>query len=606
MSTIPDRIERLRSSMREIGLTHYLVPSSDEHLNEYLPERNQRRQWASGFTGSAGDLLVGLDADSTILFVDGRYHIQAERQLRDSGIRLARLGKPGTKSLSQTLTDLSSTLGARLRVGIDPFVLSNTTARTLRLAAESSGGALVSCDSNLVDAAWSDRPPIPGSALVELSPAVTGANVEARTGAVRAALAAGQATATIVVKLDQIAWLLNLRAFGDVPYNPVFQSFLYIDAESVRLFVHGGSQRADRKYRDANPSLAIAEYDEFRTFLASTARRRMLVDADRVTFGLAELLRKHHDVVDGNSPIEWQKARKNDVEIEEMERANLAASVGKTRAILGLRADVERGVTTTEQAFRASIENIYESLPGFRSLSFSTISAAGDHAALPHYGDADESPLRPGSLFIIDSGIQIGAGTTDDTRTLGIGAVSPRHREIFTLVLKAHIQGAAAVFPEGTTGVAIDAIVRAPLWAAGLNYEHGTGHGVGALLNVHEGPFTVGDALRRPASTYPLEPGMVTSIEPGSSEIGFGGVRHENLYRVVEHHTDSSGKRWLGFASLTFIPFDVSCVDRSLLDRREAQWLDAYHAACVEKLAPFLDESERAGLRRYLGSSKTP
>ena len=601
MSEIRDRLDRLRAAMTSAGVTHYLVPSADEHLNEYLPARNLRREWCSGFSGSAGDLLVALEPTETKLFVDGRYHIQAEQQLAGTGIHLEKLGTKSATPLDRTLADLSKRHGAKLRLGVDPLMLSAAHHRMLERSIQEGRGQLVLVEKNLVDDCWKDRPALERSPLESLPDALTGESAASKVARVREALVKAGATATLTVKLDQIAWLSNLRSFRDVPHNPVFLGWLYLDMDRVHLFVNSPGERIRDDARATLNGWEFHEYSEFLPFLRSRSKARTLIDLDRTTYGIAAL--DALERLEGPSPIEQLKARKNASELCAMQDANRAASAAKTKALLWLREVTDRGERVTERSFQQRIEELYAALPAYRQLSFHTISAAGEHAAMPHYGSADETPLNAGEYFIIDSGIQFGGGTTDDTRTLGVGHPTAEKRRLFTLVLKAHIQGASTSFPEGTTGAAIDAIVRQPLWAHGLNYDHGTGHGVGSLLNVHEGPFTIGDHARRPASGIPLEPGFITSIEPGFYAREVGGIRHENLYVVTEHHTAADGRRWFAFETLTYIPFDVRWIEFSLLDARERDWLDRYHAACREQLGPMLTDGERSALDRYLSEA---
>lgn len=598
MSAIPSRIERLRARLRELGWTHYLVPSSDEHLNEYLPPCSLRRQWMSGFTGSAGDLLIGVDPGDTRLFVDGRYHVQAEAQLAGSTIEPVRVGLPGVPTLSRYVEGLAQRHGAKLRIGVDPFVLARSTWD--RLVDSAGAGSLVAGERNLVDVLWTDRAAPARDRLEELPAEITGATAHEKLSRLKDALKKRGASSFVTVKLDQIAWLLNLRSLHDVPYNPVFLAYLIVESERTTLFVAGGIHRIPDGLESRVPGLCVRDYHEFHGALAKLPAESISIDPDRTTAGIFDRLNRDCRVLEHPSPVESMKARKNATEIAQMRAANLAASAAKTRAIVWAKRQIDRGEILTERSFKDYIEARYSELPDYRALSFSTISAAGDHAALPHYGGVDDTPLREGDFFVIDSGIQIGAGTTDDTRTLGIGTPTEEKRRIFTLVLKAHIQGAAAVFPEGTAGASIDALTRNPLWAHGLDYGHGTGHGVGAFLNVHEGPFQIGDLARRPSTTIPLEPGMITSIEPGYYRLGLGGVRHENLYLVVEHHLDDAGRRWLSFEPLTFIPFDVAWLDFDALDARERDWLDRYHDSCRVQLERWLEPHERSALDELL------
>jgi Xaa-Pro aminopeptidase len=601
MNSPSKRLTALRERMRGLGLTHYLVSSADEHLNEYLPERNLRRRWLTGFTGSAGDCLVSLDPSDSYLFADGRYHVQAAAEIDTSALQLMRVGEPGVPALTAHVQAISSRQSGRLNLGIDPLTVSASLANRLRTTLGRDGAELTTTAGNLVDELWSDRPANATSLLLELTVDQAGESAAEKIARVRGALAESGCSTLVCVKLDQIAWLLNLRSFDDVPYNPVFCAFLVLDRSRVILHVHDPARRIPIDLAKRIPGFEARAYESFRGTLDSIRGESISIDSDRLTDVVVSSLGVHNRLLEQMSPIEDMKATKNAVEIAQMRSANLLASVAKTRTILWASAACETDREISETALRKFIEAEYARLPGFRSLSFPTIAGAGDHGALPHYSGADDAPIENGELVVLDSGIQIAAGTTDDTRTLGFGSPNDEQRRIFTLVLRAHIQGAAAVFPEGTSGSAIDALVRNPLWANGLDYAHGTGHGVGALLNVHEGPFQIGDVQRRPSSLLPLRPGMVTSIEPGYYRIGFGGVRHENLYLVVDHHRDQGGRRWLAFEPLTFVPFDAAWIDVGLLDAREALWLKEYQRACCLRLNELLDAEQCARLKRYAG-----
>ncbi|MBI5445401.1 MAG: M24 family metallopeptidase [Deltaproteobacteria bacterium] len=598
-STIPERIEALRASMRQHGVSHYLVPSSDEHLNEYLPAWHQRRPWLSGFTGSAGDLLVGMTADETWLFTDGRYHLQAERELEGSGIGLQKLGSRGSKSLREVLEGLAGRYREACAVGYDPWVLSLASAEELSRVLEDGGAKLRPLSPPLVDGIWTDRPAPPETPLLVCPPEWTGRTMKEKVDALRASLQRRNADATAVVKLDQIAWLTNLRSTDDIPYNPVFEAYLYVDADRVHLFLHGARVRLPAGFGNDLPGFAVREYGEFPGFLASVTGRRVLLDPEATTRGVFDALSGSR-IIRAASPLDEAKAVKNEAERACMARASLLASVGKTRALLWLAAEIEAGRRVTEASFRDRIEGLYRELEGYRQLSFPTIAATGEHGAIVHYAGADETELRPGELFLVDSGIHLDGGTTDDTRTVTVRAPTPEQRAVYTRVLKAHIAGASQVFPEDAPGAALDAVTRSPLWSARLQYEHGTGHGVGAFLNVHEGPFSLTEARGRPAAGRGLKTGMITSVEPGYYRPGFGGVRLESLYLVTETGEEVDGRKWLCLVPLTWIPFDPRLIDLELLDETERAWLQVYHRGCLERLEPHLSADEAAGLRRRL------
>ncbi len=605
MDTVAKRISALRKAMGEHGLTHYLVPSSDEHLNEYLPPWRERRRWLSGFTGSAGDLLVGLDPDETWLFVDSRYHLQAEQELAGTGIGVQRVGAPGGEGLREMLARLARERGNAFVVGCDPMVLAAETAEDLEQVLARGGASLRFVTPNLVDRLWTDRAGPPGAPLFPCPLEWTGRPADEKLAElVRAATDAG-ADAALVCRLDEIAWLTNLRGFDEVPYNPVFESFLYAGPDGAHLFLHEPGSRVPAGWLDGGHGLALHPYGEFLAFLWAREDVRVLVDPAGTTRGVLDALDAASGVtvVRRDSPVAGVKAVKTPAELAAVERANLLASAAKTRALLWLRAEVADGRPVTEERFAGVLEAAYRDLPGFRQLSFPTIAAAGDHAAIVHYAGAGPTDLRPGQLFLVDSGIHLAGGTTDDTRTVAVGPATAEQRRVHTLVLKAHAAVARQRFPDGAPGAALDAVARSPLWNAGLRYGHGTGHGVGAFLNVHEGPFAITGAGARPHAARPLRAGMVTSVEPGYYRPGFGGVRLENLYRVAEAEPGPDGGRWLRLDPLTWIPFDPVLTDRELLDPADRAWLDRYHAGCVERLAPHLSATERAALDAWLGDA---
>ncbi|TAH37344.1 MAG: M24 family metallopeptidase [Planctomycetota bacterium] len=587
MSLIPQRLAALRAHMRARGLSHYFVPSADEHLNEYLPEWRKRREYLSGFTGSAGDLLLG--QDDAWLFTDGRYHVQAGLELRGSGIQLSKVGVPGQKSLIQHVAGLRAPV-----LGFDPMLLSVGFAAALERALAAAGGRPAPVAPNLVDLVWSDRPAPPTSVLFEVPLRWSGRSAADKLADVRAALSGAGANALLVTKLDQLAWLLNLRSRDDVPFNPVFEGHGLVTTGAVHVFLHGG----ERRLPAAIPHVRCHEYGELLPFLGQLpAETRILLDPSGSTLGLKTALETNANVavVLAPSPVEDAKARKNAAEREGMRVANRRASAVKAEALRWLEQEVAAGRTVTERAFQDEIERRYAAAREYWGLSFNTITATGPHGAIMHYKDADRTPLRRGELFIIDSGIQAAGGTTDDTRTVIIGEASAQQRRLYTRVLQCHIAAATLKFPAGTPGTAVDAVCRGPLWRDGLSYDHGTGHGVGAFLNVHEGPFALSESVRKPYAVHPLAEGMVTSIEPGYYKPGWGGIRIENLYLIVQDRTDESGVTWLRFESLTFIPFDERLIDRALLSEDERRWVDDYHARCRAELAE--EAPEPAGAR---------
>ncbi len=607
-----DSLESLRSLMKERSLHAYMVPSHDEHLNEFVPERGKRREYLSGFTGSAGDLLVG--EEEAWLFVDGRYHIQVDAQVSGTGITPVKLGLPGTYTLAQTLSTMASEIPG-FKVGAYPLTLPFESADNLRRSLKGRGGELVET-SDLVGEIWKDRPGPSSSLLMPLPPKWTGQSVSEKISELRRDMRTINADCTILVKLDQIAWLLNLRSFDDVPYNPIFESFLLIDQENAHLFLRGGKRRLPKPASELLPGVTIHEYETFASYLGSwnpSAERQknapeekthLILDPAETTLGIVGALPTGQFRM-GRAPslITQKKGIKNDAEKDAARRGNLRASVAKTKSLLWLRHQIREGIRVTERSFADHLEARYQEQVGYHGLSFGTISSTGANGAIIHYGECGDIPLETGHLFLIDSGSHIDGGSTDDTRTVAVGKVGDEERRLFTLVLRGHIRSASQRFPEGTPGTTLDALARGPLWNEGFNYIHGTGHGIGAFLNIHEGPFGLSDQVNRPPSLYPLRAGMITSIEPGYYRQGWGGIRIENLYLVApaslpaEHNAP-----WLEMECLTWIPIDPDVIDRDAMDKSELRWLDDYHQECLKRLEPHLSSEEFQELREWIGS----
>ncbi len=614
VGTLWAKLTDLRALMAEHRLDAYLIPSADEHLNEYLPKAKQRRAWASGFTGSAGDFLVG--RDWAWLFVDSRYHEQADLEVNASLIQVSKLGLEGHKTLVELLETLGQEHSATgFRLGIYPFTLAVEQFRNFQKQLEPAGVNLVPVAKNLVDQVCAEQNGAESellsayatSALFSLPDTVTGETTAQKLARVRQALQKSKTDLLPITKLDQIAWLFNLRG-RDVPYNPVFIAYAVVTLEAAYLFTN--LQRIDVQVQEALHNhvtlLPYEDYDPTLTTLSQLQPARILVDLKHTTQGTYQLLEEAKQevgdtlqIVEVTNPIEGMKARKNAVEIEQMQQANLKASRAKVRTIKWVSDQLASGQTLTELDVAQMIERFYTQESGFQGLSFNTIAAAGANSSIVHYSTpSSEAVLTAGQFFLLDSGAQYLMGTTDDTRTLIVGTPTPEQIERYTEVLKAHINCAMQRFPKGTTGVQLDGIARATLWMLELDYGHGTGHGVGAFLNVHEGPNGISKR-----AFEPLEPGMVTSIEPGFYAPAWGGIRIENLYVVkdltpqTQPQTNPTTTTWYEFEPLSYIPFDKHLIDLNQLELRQRQWLENYHAAIVEKLAPTLEISEADWLR---------
>ncbi|KAF3890469.1 MULTISPECIES: aminopeptidase P family protein [Nostocales] len=604
-TSLQAKLTNLRALMQEYQLDAYLIPSADEHLNEYLPEAKQRRMWVSGFTGSAGDFLVG--RESSWLFVDFRYHEQADLEVDLSLVHVSKLGMEGHNTVVETLETLGQKV-AGFRLGFDPFTIPVEQYRTFQNKLKSAGVELVPVNQNLVDivrsqSPWVESDPIPalGDSKVFYVPnEVTGATIEQKLGRIREAMRAHKTEIFPITKLDQLAWLFNLRGW-DIPYNPVFIAYAIVTPNEAFLLTN--LDRIDTEVRQfLQDSVTLLPYEKYtetlNALISQESQGKVLLDPKQTTMGTYQLIDKNR-IVETANPIEGMKARKNAVEVEQMKGANLKSSRGKVRTLKWISEQLASGQQLSELDVANAIAQFYQQQPDFQGLSFNTIAGAGTNSSIVHYGTPSPNVLlSEGQFFLLDSGAQYLGGTTDATRTIIVGEPTPEQILRYTEVLKAHINCAMQRFPKGTTGVQLDGITRANMWMEELDYGHGTGHGVGAFLNVHEGPNGIS---KRAAE--PLEPGMVTSIEPGFYLANWGGIRIENLYVVKnltpesELQADPSKTPWYGFEPLTYIPFDKRLIALDRLELRQRQWLENYHAAVVEKLTPILDPSEADWLR---------
>ena len=582
------RLGRLREAMREHGVAAYLVPSSDPHQSEYVPEHWARRQWASGFTGSAGDVVVSLEGGG--LWTDGRYHLQARRQLRGSGLRLFPVGEKDVPTIE---AHLAKTLPHGAAVGVDPAVLGMRRARRIAGTLTPAGISLKPIDENLVDAV---RGPVPGrrarARVVPLATRFAGETSASKLRRVRRAMRERGADALLVTTLDAIAWLFNVRG-SDVAYNPVVIAYAVVTPDEAVLHVDRGKlDRAAEAH--LRRTARIEPYAAIRRTLRALGRRKAAVWLDSETTSLmcARLLDGARPVF-APSPIPLMKARKNEVELAGIRAAHRRDGAAMVRFLRWLERAVPAG-GVTEMSAAAKLDGLRSEGEHFRGLSFPTIAGYADHGAIIHYSvdEASDVPLHPEGMFLVDSGAHYLDGTTDVTRTLLLGGrPTDAQRDAYTRVLKGHVAIATARFPAGTTGARLDTLARAALWRSGRDYAHGTGHGVGAFLNVHEGP----QSISHRSTSVPLEPGNVQSNEPGYYEPGEFGIRIENLVEVVRDEA-LAPRDFLRFDTLTLCPIEKRLVDRGLLSADEREWLDAYHARVLDTLGPDLDRDERAWL----------
>jgi Xaa-Pro aminopeptidase len=582
-ATAETRIAALRSELAARGLTGFVVPRFDEHLGEYVARRSQRLAWLSGFTGSAGTAVVL--ADKAALFVDGRYTVQAKSETSEALYRQLNSSDVAPSKW------LRKNLGPDDRLGFDPWLHTPDTIKSLREAATSVGAELVPVDTNPVDAVWPDQPPPPIGPVITHDDKYTGETSSAKRARLADLILAEGADAAVLTAPDSIAWLLNIRG-GDLPHTPVALGFAVLHSDASvdlfldqRKFIDGVAEHLGNQVRVREPGELGPALDEL-----SRAKKTIRLDPEgSVTWFFDRLEAGGAGICREADPCTTAKAAKNETELAGIRACHIRDGAALTRFLRWVsEAAPEGGVD--ELAAAAKLEKFRGQVPGFRDLSFRTISAAGPNEALPHYTVTDQSnaELKPGTLYLVDSGCQYSDGTTDVTRTVAIGSPSDEHCDRFTRVLKGHIALSTCQYPKGTSGSQLDAFARRPLWEAGLDYDHGTGHGVGTYLSVHEGP----QRISKLPSKVPLGAGMIVSNEPGYYQVDDYGIRIENLVEVVE--IDSAGEGvTLGFRYLTCAPIDLNLVARALLNDDEAAWLNRYHDWVREQLTPLLDDEAR-------------
>lgn len=593
-SPIRLRITQLREALHQRGVDALLVPSADPHLSEYLPERYQGRQWLSGFTGSMATLVVG--GERAVLFADSRYWTQAEAELAGTGIDLFRIP---TGNSQAHIDWLAGELPRGAVVAVDGQVLGLAAAQALQAALTGAGIELRS-DEDVLDSIWPDRPALPAQPVYEHAAPQAPLPRAAKLAAVREAMARHGVSHHFVSTLDDLAWLTNLRG-SDVAYNPVFLGHLLLGTDSGLLFVGDGKVDDTIAARLAADGIRIAPYAQAGDALARlSADDSLLLDPRRVTHGLRARVGAGCTVIEAINPSTLLKSRKSAEEAAFIREAMAEDGAAMCEFYAWFEAALARGDRLTELMVDERLSAARARRPGFVGLSFSTIAGFNANGAMPHYRASDDSfaQIEGDGLLLIDSGGQYLGGTTDITRVWPIGQVSAAMKRDYTLVLKGTMQLSRTRFPRGTLSPMLDALARAPLWQQGIEFGHGTGHGVGYFLNVHEGPQSISKTL--PNADMAMEPGMVTSIEPGVYRPGQWGVRIENLVLNVPAATpegDGFGE-FLEFETLTLCPIDTRCIHLPLLRADEVAWLDAYHATVREKLAPKVSGAALAWLNQ--------
>lgn len=587
-TNIPERIAALREAMRQQKVDAYIIPSSDPHLSEYPADRWKSREWISGFTGSAGTIVV--TADKAGLWTDSRYFLQAANQLEGSGIELYKMALPETPSIVDFLLH---ELHTGQTVGLDGQTYSAAEANAL---ATKLGRKEIKLDTSadLIDTIWSDRPSVPGNPIFEMPEELSGASVREKLDQLNNKLRGEGADCLILAALDEIAWTFNIRG-TDVTYNPVVVSYAFVSEDESVLFIKPEKLTAEIADHLKKEGVTLAEYSMIRKYLSRLPESsRVFVDMNKTNVSLYNALPKGCAIIEGISPANHLKSIKNETEIKGFQNAVLKDGVALTKFYIWLEKQMAEGAKVTEISAAEKLTALRAEQPQYIMDSFGTICGYAGHGAIVHYSATPETDatLRPEGLLLIDSGAQYLDGTTDITRTIALGDVTEQMKKDFTRVLKGTISLAKSKFPAGTRGSQIDILARKALWDSGINYLHGTGHGIGHCLNVHEGP----QSIRMEENPVPLRPGMVISDEPAMYRPGEYGIRTENMILVREDSETEFGK-FLGFDTLTLCFIDTRLVILPMLSVREHAWLNKYHQEVYDKISPFLNEEEKAWLK---------
>lgn len=593
MNEIELRLARLRELMKREHLSAFIFPSTDAHQSEYVADHWRGREWISGFNGSAGTAVVTMK--SAALWTDSRYFLAAEEQLEGTEYQLMRLKIEGTPTIAEwlgkELQDVQSP-----EVGLDGMVNSYNYVKDLSYSLRKLGGITLRTNLDPLEQIWENRPSLPANPVEIQSLEYAGETLVSKVARIRKSLRELHADGMLVSALDDIAWTLNLRG-TDVHCNPVFVSYLLIESDKVSLFVDDNKLSPEVKQYLQDNQVSLYNYNKVEKCLESYSEYNILLDGDETSYYLWKTV-KCQEIVAAASPIPAMKAVKNKAEIEGYRSAMLKDGVAMVKFLKWLKPAVEAG-GQTEISIDEKLTSLRAEQKLFRDISFDTIAGYAQHGAIVHYEATPETDvvLKPEGLILIDSGAQYQDGTTDITRTIALGAVSEEMKHIYTLVLKAHIQLELVKFPDGASGTQLDAVGRECMWREGYNFLHGTGHGVGSYLCVHEGPHQI----RMEWMPTPLRAGMTLTDEPGLYLAGKFGVRIENTVLISDYMSTEFGK-FLQIEPLTLCPIDTTPIDVDMLLPEEIDWLNAYHHSVYEKLSPFLDEEEKI----WLGNATKP
>ena len=580
-------LNNLREVMKKENVDYYIIPSGDSHQSEYVPEYYKGRAYVSGFTGSAGTLLVGLE--ESYLWTDGRYFIQAEKELNGSGIKLMKMNIPGYPSL---LEWIKNNIKEGKTLAFDGSTISVNEYKNYKELAKKNGFN-IKMDKDFLNEIWSDRPELSKEKIFIHDTKYCGKFTSEKLEEVRAEMTTLEGENYVVTSLDDIAWLFNIRG-NDIAYNPVALAYALISDKEAVLYINEEKVTNDDKRTLEAQGVTLKSYNDIYEDIKNVTGS-IIIDGAKVNGKLYSLISEDVKIIENLNITTSLKAVKNEVEIKNMEVSQVRDGVAMVKFIKWLKENVGK-INMTEISASDKLEEIRAKGENFKGLSFNTISGYKDHAAMMHYSATEESQYELDSegMLLIDSGAQYLDGTTDITRTFILGPITEEEKRDFTLVLKSHIVLATTIFLKGTNGCNLDAIARRPLWRYGMDYKCGTGHGVGFFLNVHEGP----QGIRPFGNTIALEPGMILTNEPGVYKENKHGIRTENTLLVTKAFKNDEMGEFYKFDTISYCPIDLEGIDVSLLDEEEREWLNNYHRTVYEKLSPYLNEEEKKFLEK--------
>lgn len=586
--TMNERVAALREVMKRENLGAFIFPSTDAHNSEYVAEHWKGREWISGFDGSAGIAVVTMQGSA--LWTDSRYFLAAEKQLGGTEFQLMKLKIPGTPTVAEWI---GGQLDGNGEVGVDGTVNSYSFVENLISDLRHEGGITVRLNFDPLKSIWKDRPSLPNNKVAIQPLEYTGENTESKIVRIKSELRKMHCDGMLVSALDDIAWILNLRG-TDVHCNPVFVSYLLIQESNVTLFINKEKLTSEvEKYLESQ-KISVQEYDNVATYLKRKYfAYNILLDPDETnSYMVAQVEKEKTKVVFAKSPVPTMKAVKNAAEINGFHAAMLRDGVAMVKFLKWLKPAVEAGCET-EMSLDRKLTGLRADQKLFKDISFDTIVGYEQHGAIVHYEATEETdiPVKPSGLVLIDSGAQYQDGTTDITRTIALGPLTEEQKKVYTLVLKGHIQLELAKFPDGACGTQLDALAREAMWREGMNFLHGTGHGVGSYLSVHEGPHQI----RMEYMSTPLHAGMTVTDEPGLYLTGKFGVRIENTL-LIKKYVETEFGQFLQMEPLTLCPIDTLPIVKSMLSDEEKDWLNMYHKMVCDKLLPYLDDSEKRWL----------